>query len=340
MSPKGIYNAVPAACRRSWLAAMAVLLGVMAFAFVDLGTGPRLASATPDEGTGTIDMTKECVAADKRTLVTRVGDFRFVVVSKEHPYGIAQFTLACGGSQKVEGLQPGTYSVEETSKVAREKDSESEFVETANSCIKIAVEADKTTTCKIVNEKRQPAPPRGNLTVKKQCLAMNPATGKLAPLTGEGDFLFELLVGEPPFTSGLSAARTFVQVKLACGESRTVTGLQPGTYTVSETSSATKPDPTKDAFVEKSSSCIGVAIEENKTAKCEIVNEKTSGTPASSATPAAGAASSTSVTPPSTGDGGILGSGSWAQTLLWLGPLLALGTGGGGYLLARAFRRP
>jgi hypothetical protein len=339
MSPKSIYNAVPAACRSSWLAATAVLLGVMVFALVELGSGPRVALATPDEGTGTIDMTKECVAADKRAL-TGVGDFQFAVVTKDVPYAIALFKLACGESQRVEGLPPGTYSVEETSQVAREKDGDSEFVEKANSCIKIEVQANKTVSCKIVNEKRQPAPPRGNLTVKKQCLAMNPATGKLAPLTGEGDFLFELLVGEPPFAIGLSASRTFVQFKLACGESRTVTGLQPGTYTVSETSSATKPDPTKDAFVEKANSCVGVEVEPGKTAKCEIVNEKTSGTPASSATPAAGAASSTSVTPPSTGDGGILGNGSWAQRLLWLGPLLALGTGGGGYLLARALRRP
>jgi hypothetical protein len=355
MSPKSLYHAVPAACRSSWpAAALAVIVGVMAFVLVELGSGLRPALADGDgspgicldptgnhgEGgitgsvSGTADLITHSVAENAYVsgVCIKSGTNTFGGTGHSSPLGNGVYDK--DGNLLPHGV-PGCYAVSGVSlrelTVAR--------INPSSECQGLS-HVDVLWFVPDTPPGKAPGDATGRLTVKKECRAVNPATGKLAPLTGEGAFKFELLNGEPPFTGGLSAARTFIQFNLACGKAETLTGLQPGTYTVLETTGQTNPAIGSGKFVEKANSCVGIEVEPGKTAKCEIVNEKTSGTPASSATPAAGAASSTSVTPPSTGDGGILDSGSWAQRLLWLGPLLALGTGGGGYLLARALRRP
>jgi hypothetical protein len=348
MSPKSLYHAVPAACRSSWpAAAMAVLLGVMAFALVELGSGPRPVLADGDgspgicldptgnhgEGgitgsvTGTADLITHTVA--ENAYITGVciksGGKTFGGTGHSSPLGNGVYDK--DGNLLPHGV-PGCYAVSGVSirelTVAR--------INPSSDCQGLS-HVDVLWFKPEVPAPKAPADATGNLTVKKECRAVNPATGKLAPLTGEGAFKFELLSGEPPFTTGLSAARTFIEFNLACGEAETLTGLQLGTYTVFETTGQTNPG--KGRFVEKANGCVGVEVESGKTARCEIVNEKLSSAP-----PASDAKPATSVKPPSTGDGGIAGGGSWAQALVWLVPLLALGTGGGVYLLVRSLRRP
>jgi hypothetical protein len=328
---------------------MAVLLGVMAFVLLELGSGPRPALAdgdgspgicqdpTGNHGSGGITGSISATA-DLVTYSVPEGAYATGVCIKS---GAKTFGGSGHSSPRGNGVYdnqgnllphavPGCYAVSGVSigevTVAR--------INPSSECQGIS-HIDVLWFKPEAPAAKTPADATGKLTVKKECRAVNPATGKLAPLTGDGAFKFELLTGEPPFTTGLSAARTFIQFDLACGEAETLTGLQPGTYTVFETTGQTDPDLGSGEFVEKKNSCVGVEVKAGKTAECEIVNEKRSGPkPASTAAPA------TSVKPPSTGDGGILDGRSWPRTLLWLVPLLALGTGGGGYLLVRSLRRP
>jgi hypothetical protein len=347
MSPKSLYHAVPAACRSSWLAVMAVLLGVMAFVLLELGSGPRPALADGDGSPGIcLDPTGNhgsggitgsiSGTADLVTYTVPEGAYASGVCIKSgaKTFGGSGHSSPLGngvhdnqGNLLPHGV-PGCYAVSGVSirevTVAR--------INPSSECQGIS-HIDVLWFKPEAPAPKAPANATGALTVKKECLAVNPATGKLASVTGQGAFEFELLTGEPPFTTGLSAARPFIQFNLACGEAETLTGLQPGTYTVFETTGQTDPEIGSGEFVEKKNSCVGVEVKAGKTAECEIVNEKRS-----SPKPAATAAPATSVKPPSTGDGGILGGGSWPQSLLWLLPLLALGTGGG-YLLVRSLRR-
>jgi len=167
--------------------------------------------------------------------------------------------------------------------------------------------APTATPTKTPEATKTQAPETGNLKVTKVCLAVDARTGKLAPVTGQGDFAFEVLSGAPPF-DGLSAARTFIQLRLACGESGTVTGLPAGPHTIFET------DSEGAGFGQTANNCIGVKIQGGKTVECEIVNEKQ---PQPTTTPAVVVPQA--VRPPSVGDGGIAGGSSGGGRLVWLG---------------------
>jgi hypothetical protein len=349
MRPNSLYHAVPAACRSSWLAAVAVLLGVMAFVLLELGSGPRPALADGDGSpgicvdptgnhgsggiTGSISGTTDLITytvpegAYATGACIKSGFNTFGGTGHSSPLGNGVYDNQ--GNLLPHGV-PGCYAVSGVSirdvTVAR--------INPSSECQALS-HIDVLWFKPEAPASKAPADATGKLTVKKECRAVNSATGKPAPVTGQGAFEFELLTGEPPFTTGLSAARTFIQFNLACGEAETLTGLQPGTYTVFETTGETDPEIGSGEFVEKKNSCVGIEVKAGKTADCQIVNEKRS-----SPKPASTAAPATSVKPPSTGDGGIEGRGYWAQTLLWLAPLLARGTGGGGFLLVRSLRRP
>jgi hypothetical protein len=150
MSMERPYRSIRPSRPEFWAAGViAILLGVMALVPVELGAGPRVASATPDEGTGNLIVNKECLAPNPVTgklapSVKGGGDFRFEVLIEEPPFVIALFTLDCGQSHKVEGLQPGTYTVSETSSATNADATSGGFVPKENSCIGVEVKADKT----------------------------------------------------------------------------------------------------------------------------------------------------------------------------------------------------
>jgi hypothetical protein len=264
-----------------------------------------------EEEEGTLEIFKACqiIGPDGKVLdpPPPEGNFPLDVLDEElidqgaSVARTANLEISCGETKAV-SVPPGLYSVVESEPY------DPDFFVLGNFCIEIRVEAGETSECQITNEKRQP----GTLIVKKDCLAFDPATQTIEPITGEGNF--SLRVTSAPAAPG----RTF---NLACGESTTLPVGIPGTLFVFE-----EEDP-DDQFNELGSFsfCLdfegnfvpadgipgaSVEVRADRTSECTIVNEKLR-----------------SVTPPQTGDAG-LDRGGGGLSLVWLVSLLPLAAAG------------
>ena len=151
----------------------------------------------------------------------------------------------------------------------------------------------------------------GSLVVLKDCLIVGPDGKIQVPPPPEGNFTLELSKGvsTPQQYQPEAIIESF---DLVCGESRTFTGLEPGTYNVLEEG------PAQADFGQISNFCINVEVAANQTAECSLTNEKLS-----------------TVRPPATGDAGIAGSGSSNGAVL----AIAVAAGAIGFgLLGRRLR--
>ena len=142
---------------------------------------------------------------------------------------------------------------------------------------------------------------RGAIVIYKDCLEFNPATQSFGNAAGQGSFGIELLKGEsplpqqrPPGPTSRGAFDLESEVgdfQIACGGSKSFSGLVPGLYSAFETS-------VSSGFAEYANFCINVPVQPQQSAECRITNEKLQ---TSTSAPSGGGV----ITPPSTGDGGL-----------------------------------
>jgi hypothetical protein len=106
----------------------------------------------------------------------------------------------------------------------------------------------------------------GTLVVLKDCLIVGPDGKVLNPPPPEGPFQLELSKGISA-PSGYTPEKIVGTFSINCGQTRTFTGLEPGTYNVFE--QAGHPD-----FGQIANFCINVPVAAGQTSECLLTNEK------------------------------------------------------------------
>jgi hypothetical protein len=141
--------------------------------------------------------------------------------------------------------------------------------------------ATATATPTEVAPTQTPEVMHGSLAVYTDCLILGSDGRVIIPPPQEGNFEMTLF-------KGVSTAQEFVpeaaltSFNLACGETKTITGLEPGTYNVFEQ------DQPNDGFGQIANFCVNVPVAAGQTSECLLTNEKLP-----------------VIVPPSTGDGGL-----------------------------------
>jgi hypothetical protein len=151
-----------------------------------------------------------------------------------------------------------------------------------------AVTATATATATAAEVPPTPEVRDGSLAVYTDCLILGPDGRVMIPPPPEGNFEMTLFQGvSTPQEFGPEAAIT--SFNLVCGETKTITGLEPGTYNVFEQ------DQPNDGFGQIANFCVNVPVAAGQTSECLLTNEKLP-----------------VIVPPSTGDGGLGGeSAGW-----------------------------
>jgi hypothetical protein len=145
----------------------------------------------------------------------------------------------------------------------------------------------------------------GSLAVLKDCLILGPDGRVMIPPPPEGNFEMTLFKGVST-PQEFAPEATISSFNLVCGETKTITGLEPGTYNVFEQ------DQPNDGFGQIANFCVNVPVAAGQTSECLLTNEKLP-----------------VIVPPSTGDGGLGG-----ESTGWIG-LASLLTGLGLIVWAR-----
>ena len=178
--------------------------------------------------TGSIKVTK--------TAVNGNGTFNFTGST-----GISAFAITTAGgtgSNTITGLTPGTYTITEGALGTG-------WAKTADTCSSVVVTAGNTATCTVTNTYTAP-PTTGSITVTKTAV------------NGNGTFNFT-------GSTGISA----FSITTAGGTgNNTITGLTPGTYTITEGTLGT-------GWAQTSTTCGSVTVTAGNTANCTVTNTYT-----------------------------------------------------------------